>query len=512
MKRGLVKRMDELARCRSDPAYCIDGFCQIRHPLHGLIPFKLWDWQRELLSTFQQQNRIIILKARQLGASELVAAYALWVARFTPGALVLFISRNQVEASELLDRAATMHDNWPDWLRCPLIERRHGKLIVPATETVSVIRQTSRILEFSHSDGVRLVRSRIESLPATRSTGRARAVTLAILDEWAHQPWQDAIWTSMQPTVANGGSLIGISTANGVGNRFYQLWEGAVTGKNGFTPIFLPWSANPERSEAWYDTQQQALELWQLHQEYPAQAMEAFIQSGRPVFAHDYLQHHLNRITNDSPPLLIDNGLTIWQEAIGADPHRYIIGADVAEGLEHGDWSAACVIDRITGCQVAALYGHWEPDLFAEHLVMLGERYGDAELAVERNNHGHAVLAVLSRRGYPNIYRYSDALRDGNENGGRAGWPTTAQTKVQIIASLIQGLRESAYLPADPQFITEASTYSYHDHGAMSAPNGKHDDRVIAHALAWHLANQPDMVAQTMAIFTDLAHHHQSNQ
>jgi hypothetical protein len=31
------------------------------------------------------------------------------------------------------------------------------------------------------------------------------------------------------------------STANGVTGLFYEMWQGAVKGTNGFIPVFIPW-------------------------------------------------------------------------------------------------------------------------------------------------------------------------------------------------------------------------------------------------------------------------------
>lgn len=516
-----MAQQQELDRCRRDPAVCIGEYGMIRHPLRGAIPFALWDWQREVLQYFQQEKRVIILKARQLGASELAAAYALWLARFHRGVLILIISRNHTEASELLERAAFMQDHFPDWLRAAPVKRGAS-----ASDGVVLLRRTARILEFGHpqpdaadSDGY--IPSRIESMPATRSTGRSRAVTLAILDEWAHQPWQDAIWTAMQPTVATGGSVIGLSTANGMGNLFHRLWQGAriaaiggvqrdaVTGTNGFTGIFLPWHVHPERDHVWYAEQQRALEPWQLHQEYPAIPADAFVQSGRPVFDSVYLRKHAARINAQTAPLEDHDGETIWfAPAANAETGRYIIGADVAEGLAHGDFDAACIIDRQTGQQVAALRGRWPVEEYAKRLAALGLQYNTALLAVERNQHGHAVLLALREQEYPNLYYYSDPLRTALQQESRPGWPTTARTKPMIIAHLANGLREGSYQPADITFVSEALAFAYHANGSLGAPNGLHDDTIIAHAIAWYLASQPDQCRSTLTLFASLAQLH----
>ena len=104
---------DEIARCAGDAPYFIRTYCLIRHPLYGAIPFALWSWQEEVLWQVVNERLIIILKARQLGITELAAAYALWRVRFTPGWLGLIVARNQADACDVLDRILFMHDNLP---------------------------------------------------------------------------------------------------------------------------------------------------------------------------------------------------------------------------------------------------------------------------------------------------------------------------------------------------------------------------------------------------------------
>ena len=67
--------------------------------------------------------------------------------------------------------------------------------------------------------------------------------------------------------------------------------------------------------------------------------------------------------------------------------HTYVIGADVAEGLETGDYSCAQVLDRRDLCQVSEWHGHTDPDLFGEELAKLGRLYNSAMIGCEVNNH-----------------------------------------------------------------------------------------------------------------------------
>jgi ADP-glucose pyrophosphorylase len=111
-----------------------------------------------------------------------------------------------------------------------------------------------------------------------------------VVDEWAFLPNPSEAWASIEPVADAGGKIIGLSTANGSGNFFHHLWVGASTGNNLFNPMFFPWGASEDRDESWYESKRQSMLPWQLAQEYPSSAEEAFIKSGNPVFDLDVLQ------------------------------------------------------------------------------------------------------------------------------------------------------------------------------------------------------------------------------
>ena len=107
----------EYAKCVADPVYFVDTYVQIRHPTRGVIPFHLWDWQADLIDTIHREAKVIALKSRQLGVSEIAVAYALWLQRFHPGKTVLFLSKNDEDAKELLRRVKLAYTHLPPFLQ-----------------------------------------------------------------------------------------------------------------------------------------------------------------------------------------------------------------------------------------------------------------------------------------------------------------------------------------------------------------------------------------------------------
>ncbi len=229
----------------------------------GTMPFHLWPAQVSLLADIEAEQRLLILKARQLGISWEICAYALWFDLYHPGKVVLAFSKGQDEANELLRRISVMYHRLPESVKATL-----PTLVKENTE------------EMVWSNG-----SRVKSMPATRTAGRTFTASLAIMDEAAFMQWASELYTAMKPTIDGGGKLIILSTANGKTNLFYDLCSRAMSGAGRFVFRFLPWQARPDRTQAWYDaTAADAIDASLMKQEYPAAPEEAFEATEVGVF------------------------------------------------------------------------------------------------------------------------------------------------------------------------------------------------------------------------------------
>ena len=72
----------EYLKCAKDPVYFMKKYCMIQHPTRGRIQFNLFTFQEKVLNLLNQNERIIILKSRQLGISTLSAGMSLWYMLF----------------------------------------------------------------------------------------------------------------------------------------------------------------------------------------------------------------------------------------------------------------------------------------------------------------------------------------------------------------------------------------------------------------------------------------------
>lgn len=469
----------EYRRCAADPVYFFENHWHISHPAEGRIKFELWDAQKDGLRHWMDNRYSLTLKARQLGWSTLVAAYAFWLAFFHADRNIIMVSRTEREAVSLLKKAKYGYKHMPKWM----LQRGPTQAI-----------EHQQRIEFDNG-------SKVVSMPSASDPARGESASLVIVDEWAFLPNPEEAWASIEPVADVGGRIIGLSTANGWGEFFHTMWVGAETGTNQFKTFFAPWSANEQRDDNWYKAKQASMLPWILAQEYPTDPDEAFIRSGRAVFDLEALEravvpqefelgflHDLGgvrsfewRPAQHRNEFDLADPLRVWQHP--EEDLVYTIGADVAEGLAYGDYSSAHVIRQDTGEVVAHWHGHISADQFGQELFKLGMYYNWALVGVEANNHGLTTVTELKRLEYPRIYR----RRSLNNVRGKVpqtqyGWSTTRVTKPLMIDELGKALRDEDVHLYCASTLAELRTYVRDDKGGMSG--SPHDDRVISLAIA----------------------------
>jgi hypothetical protein len=205
-------------------------------------------------------------------------------------------------------------------------------------------------------------------------------------------------------------------------------------------------------------------------QEYAEDAVSCFLASGECVFDLEAIERAAALAACGK---IQDNGrLTVWLPF--APGRQYIVGVDSAGGGSEGDYSCAQVIDRLSGLQCAELHGHFPPMELARRIVWLGRMYGNALLAVERNNHGYGVLAHLKDMGYENLFR----------QGGQDGWLTSVVTRPAMIENLAAIVVEKPDLLQSQRLLGELRTFVRHADGNTAGATGAHDDCVMAMAIA----------------------------
>ncbi|PLT26749.1 terminase [Pseudoalteromonas sp. MelDa3] len=249
-----------------------------------------------------------------------------------------------------------------------------------------------------------------------------------------------------------------------------------------------------------------------MKQEYPSTPMEAFLTSGRKVFDSEDLMRVEGRCVkpilvydiepytgkrkkmNGKVNLSAKGGDTLAQSTLGYllvwelpdENEDYAIGADVAEGLEHGDRSSLDVVARSDGRQVAHWFGHIDPKRFAHINKHIGLMYNKAYIGVERNNHGHATLQELVEI-YPTSRIYTEEhidREDTDEETRKVGWHTSAQSKPILTSGLDELLTHDKDGIVWRGTVNELNTFVYDKKGRMGAQSGGFDDQVMSYAIA----------------------------
>jgi len=225
------------------------------------MPFVLWPAQGDVLDQMQRDRLLIILKARQLGISWLACANALYECVMKPGQVWLLFSLGQAEANGLVRRVRFMYANHAERERLPAL----------ASDNTS---------ELTWTNG-----SRITSLAATKRAGRSWTASGVVMDEHAFMQYGRDLTDAVEPTINDGGKLFKISSADGNGSEFHQSWQAAEAGQSLYTPVFLPWQANPTRPPDFRDKLlETALDSSSVYREYPENPIEAFTHAAGLIY------------------------------------------------------------------------------------------------------------------------------------------------------------------------------------------------------------------------------------
>lgn len=541
IKRKLKEKLF-FEKIKNDKIWYIETFLKIRDKYSRLVPFKLNSAQKLFLEKIKEceeqgkLKRFIILKARQMGISTLTEGLIFSNTATNEFINSLIIAHEDKATQNLFQMSKLFYEELPDELR-PMKKYSNERAL-------TFENPTNDESEKKKNPGLR---SKITVATAgTTETGRSSTIHNLHVSELAFFPDPERTMTALLQTVPDTpDSLVVIeSTANGVGNYFYRMWLQAERGESDFIPIFLPWFTDPTYSKEFnseeekeqfiqevntttndingnviYTEEYQLMQRFNLtyeqlnwrrytiknkcngdieifHQEYPSTSEEAFIATGRPRFSTSALKKYQTLTKPGVRGYLVERGrsvqfvpdekgyLEVWE--FPKHDKYYCIGADVAEGLAHGDYSVGLVGDE--NFEVICMWrGHIDPDLFGDELYKLGKWYNWAYLGVENNNHGHAVLRKLQEREYWNIYFQKRYDRIADEVTAKIGWNTNNKTKPLMIDKLAEFIREMYLGIYSNVIIQECLTYVRDDKGSTNAQEGCYDDTVMALAILLQL-------------------------
>ena len=456
------KQIDEWIKCKNDPIYFAMNYIQIISLDEGLVPFKMYDFQKEILRDFHENRFNIAKLPRQTGKSTTVVAYLLYYAIFYDSVNIGILANKASTARELLGRLQLAYENLPKWMQHGILVWNKGNV---------ELENGSKILAASTS----------------ASAVRGMSFNILFLDEFAFVPNHVAeqFFASVYPTITSGKStkVIIISTPNGM-NHFYKMWEDARRGKNDYITNEVHWSQVPGRDAKWKEETIKNTSPRQFAQEFECD----FLGSADTLISPSKLQ-----TIPFADPIASNAGLDIYERA--EKDHEYIVTVDVARGIG-GDYSAFLVFDITTmPYKIVAKYRNNEikPVLFPSVIFQVCKEYNNPYVLVEVNDIGDSIAATLNYDlEYPNVLMCAMRGRAGQIVGqGFSGNKTQLGVKMSVTvkkigcANLKAIIEEDKLLFNDFQIFQELTTFVQKKQ-AWEADEGYHDDLVMCMVLfAW---------------------------
>jgi hypothetical protein len=422
-------------------------------------------------------RRNIILKARQMGMTTWIAGRFFLKTITGRGVLTVQVAHTREAAEAIFRMVQRFYDCLPEDLRKGALKRSRANV---------------RQMVFPELDSEFRVLS-----AADPNCGRGLTVQNMHLSELGRWPGDAAeTLAGLRAALTPSGELIMESTPNGAAGCFYEEWQQANA--KGTVRHFFPWWLEPAYvSNPVTDFTEEESELVHQRNLSPAQigyrrtlesgyrtlrAQEfaedpelCFITSGECCFDTETIHRRLKEIDEPAQTRL-SGALRIWFPPM--PDTEYIVAVDPAGGGPDGDFAAIQVVDVRTGVQCAELQQRIAPLELARQAIELGKEYASgihpALIAVERNNHGHAVIAHLTGARYPKLY----------EQRSQLGWLTSAATKPEMIGLLGTVLVNRPDLFRSRILLEECRTFVTRAGGGTGATSGAHDDLVMAIALA----------------------------
>jgi hypothetical protein len=455
-------QIQEYLKCKEDPVYFARNYIKIISLDEGIVPFKMWDFQEELIEKFHEHRFNIAKLPRQTGKSTTCVSYLLHYILFNDNVNVGILANKLSTARDLLGRLQLAYEQLPLWIQQGIVVYNKGSM---------ELENGSKILAASTS----------------ASAVRGMSFNIIFLDEFAFIPNHIAeqFFSSVYPTITSGTStkVIIISTPNGM-NHFYKLWVDAQKGRNGYAWSEVHWSKVPGRDAKWKETTIANTSERQFTQEFECEflgSVDTLITASK-----------LRTLTYDDP-ITTNGSLDVYENPVR--DHDYIICVDVSRGLAQ-DYSAFVVID-ITRApwQLVAKYRDHDvrPMVYPNIIFNVATNYNKAYVLTEVNDIGEAVSGSLFYDlEYENVLMCAMRGRAGqivgqgfSGNKVQMGVKMSKTVKAQGCSNLKTLIEDDKLLVKDYNIVSELTTFIQNKQ-SFEADEGYNDDLVMCLVIfAW---------------------------
>ena len=455
----------EWAKCSVDPVYFLETYGKIVSLDDGIVPFKLYNYQKKIIRAIKD-NRLVLTKMfRQSGKSTTVAGFIAWYCLFNKNKVSMIMANKQRTAQEIFSRVQFIVSNCPKWLQQGVVEWN----------------KTSFILENG---------SKVSCAATSADAVRGSSINLLLLDEFAFlKPnLADEFIASVFPTISSSkkSKMVIVSTPKGM-NHYWKLWTEAQNGKNGFTTIETSWKEHPNRDQKWADEQLAILGPVKFSQEVEC----SFVGSSTTLIEGSKLQSL--PVANPIERLLY-NSDTLLQYTKPVKQHSYVMTVDVSRGADL-DYSTFTIIDISTmPYEVVCVFrdNTISTQVYPELIYKMASVYNNAFVLIESNDLGQQVADTLFYDlEYENVYMSKlDKIKEGGDGNSKPGVRTTKKTKAIGCDAIKNIIENDKLLINDAEIISELTTF-IRVGASYKADHGKHDDLAMCLVMFGYLTSQP---------------------
>jgi len=461
------EQIQEWLKCAQNPVYFTRNYIKIVSLDEGLVPFKMWDFQEDMINRFHTNRFNIAKLPRQTGKSTTVVSYLLHYAIFNDNVNIGILANKLTTSRELLGRLQLAYENLPKWMQQGIVSWNKGSL---------ELENGSKIMAASTSS----------------SAVRGMSFNIIFLDEFAFVPTHIAeqFFSSVYPTISSGKStkVIIISTPNGM-NMFYKLWHDAERKKNEYITTEVHWSQVPGRDAKWKEQTIANTSLRQFTQEFECE----FLGSVDTLIAASKLR----TMVYEDPISNNNKGMVVYEEP--KKEHDYIVTVDVARGVG-SDYSAFLVFD-ITKFpyRLVARYRNNEIKaiMFPTVITDVAKAYNRAYVLTEVNDIGDQVASMMHfDLEYDHILMCAMRGRAGQIVGtGFSGKKTQLGVKMSKTVKKVGCLNLKTFIEDDKLIIPDYETIAelttfISKRDSFEAEEGCHDDLAMCLVIFCWLAVQ----------------------
>jgi hypothetical protein len=457
--------LKEYVKCAEDPLHFITNYIKIVHVDHGLIPLKVYDYQKEIIEKMGKSRQVAVCTSRQAGKTTTAVAIILHYVLFNDYKTVALLANKGDAAREILDRIKIAYEALPKWMQQGVVEWNKGSV------------------EFEN--GCKIIAGATSS-----SAIRGKSISLLYIDETAFVQNWDEFFASVFPTISSGNTtkILFTSTPNGL-NHFYKTCEGAREGTNGYEYVEVPWYRVPGHDDDWKKNTLQGMDF--DYQKFAQEFECEFLGSSGTLIDGSKLKSLVVKT-----PIQEAHGICLYEKPKEDRIYSCIVDVSRGKGL---DYSAFQIID-ITSMpykQVCVYRDNFiTPSEYAEVIYRTCKTFNEALVLVEVNDIGEQVGEMLhSDFEYENVLFTESAGRSGKRISGGFGRGIdkgirTTKTVKSVGCSILKLMIEQDQLIInDFRTINELSTFS-RKANSFEAESGCHDDLVMCLVLFAWLSDQ----------------------